>query len=80
MAASIFHSYLNIVMLLLMLAMGLLTLLFSHIVYGGSAVGLGLISGFLVFFLVSSTAIIFIPGLKQNCWVLPLRYGVFYAP
>jgi len=66
MAASIFHSYLNIVMLLLMLAMGLLTLLFSHIVYGGSAIGLGLISGFLVFFLISSTAIIFIPWLKSK--------------
>jgi uncharacterized protein (TIRG00374 family) len=66
MAASIFHSYLNIAMLLLMLAMGLLILLFSHVVYGGSALGLGMISGILVFFLGSSTAIIFIPRLKSK--------------
>jgi len=63
-AASIFHSYLNNVMLLLMLALGLLTLMFSHIVYGGSAVGLGLIAGILVASLIVSTAIIFIPWLK----------------
>jgi uncharacterized protein (TIRG00374 family) len=66
MAASIFHSYLNIAMLLLMLAMGLVTLLFSHVVYGGSALGLGLISGILVFSLGSSTAIIFVPWLKSK--------------
>ena len=65
-AASIFHSYLNNIMLLLMLAMGLLTLLFSHIVYGGGAVGLGLISGFLVFFLAASTVVIFVPWLKTK--------------
>jgi uncharacterized protein (TIRG00374 family) len=65
-AASIFHSYLNNVMLLLMLALGLLTLLFSHIVYGGSAVGLGLISAILVVSLMVSTAIIFIPWLKSR--------------
>ena len=65
-AASIFHSYLNNVMLLLMLALGLLTLLFSHIVYGGSAVGLGLIAAILVVSLIVSTAIIFIPWLKSR--------------
>ena len=65
-AASIFHSYLNNVMLLLMLALGLLTLLFSHIVYGGSAVGLGLISAILVVSLIVSTAIIFIPWVKSR--------------
>jgi uncharacterized protein (TIRG00374 family) len=66
MAASIFHSYLNNVMLLLMLALGLITLLFSHIVYGGSAVGLGLIAAILVVSIIVSTAIIFIPWLKSR--------------
>ncbi len=66
MAASIFHSYLNIVMLLLLLALGLISLLFSHIIYGGSAVGLGLISAILVVSLIVSTAIIFIPWLKSK--------------
>ena len=65
-AASIFHSYLNNVMLLLMLALGLLTLLFSHIVYGGSAVGLGLIATILVVFIIVTTAIIFIPWFKSR--------------
>jgi uncharacterized protein (TIRG00374 family) len=64
-AASIFHSYLNNVMLLLLLAVGLLSLLFSHVVYGGSAIGLGLISVILVASLVVSTAIIFVPWLKS---------------
>ena len=65
-AASFFHSYLNNVMLLLLLAMGLLTLLFSHIVYGGSAIGLGLIAAILVASLIVSTAIIFVPWLKTK--------------
>jgi uncharacterized protein (TIRG00374 family) len=65
-AASIFHSYLNNVMLLLLLAVGLLTLLFSHIVYGGSAIGLWFISGILIVSLVVSTAIIFIPCFKSG--------------
>jgi uncharacterized protein (TIRG00374 family) len=65
-AASIFHSYLNNVMLLLLLAMGLVTLLASHIVYGGRAVGLGLISAFLVVSLIVSTVIIFMPWLKSR--------------
>jgi uncharacterized protein (TIRG00374 family) len=65
-AASIFHSYLNNVMLLLLLALGLLSLLFSHTVYGGSAVGLGLITGLLVVILVISTATIFVPQLKSK--------------
>jgi len=53
-------------MLLLMLALGLLTLMFSHIVYGGSAVGLGLIAAILVVSLIVSTAIIFIPWFKSK--------------
>ena len=65
-AASIFHSYLNNVMLPLLLALGLITLVVSHTVYGGSAVGLGLISGLLVVSLIVSTAIIFVPWLKSR--------------
>jgi uncharacterized protein (TIRG00374 family) len=65
-AASIFHSYLNNVMLLLLLALGLISLLVSHIVYGGSAIGLGLIAAILVASLVVSTAIIFLPQFKSR--------------
>jgi uncharacterized membrane protein YbhN (UPF0104 family) len=63
-AASIFHSYLNNVMMLLLLSMGLISLLVSHTVYGGSVVGLGLIAGMLVFSLVVATAIILIGPLR----------------
>ena len=63
-AASIFHSYINNVMMLLLLTMGLISLLVSHIVYGGSAVGLGLIAGILVFLLIVATAIILISPLR----------------
>ena len=65
-AASIFHSYLNNVMLLLLLAVGLISLVVSHIVYGGSAIGLGLIAAILVVSLIVSTAIIFVPRLKSR--------------
>jgi uncharacterized protein (TIRG00374 family) len=75
-AASIFHSYLNNVMLLLLLALGLISLLFSHIIYGGSAVGLGLIAAILVVSLIVSTAMIFIPQLKS--WLLHLVNTVWH--
>jgi len=65
-AASIFHSYLNNVMLLLLLALGLISLLVSHIVYGGSAIGLGLIAAILVVSLIVSTAMVFVPQLKSR--------------
>jgi len=65
-AASIFHAYVNNIMLLLMFVVGLISLLVSHIVYGGSAIGLGLIAAILVVALFVSTAIIFIPWLKSK--------------
>jgi uncharacterized protein (TIRG00374 family) len=65
-AASIFHSYLNNVMLLLLLALGLISLLVSQTVYGGSAIGLGLIAAILVVSLIISTAIIFVPQLRSR--------------
>ena len=69
-AASIFHSYLNNVMLLVMLALGLIALLVSRTVYGGSAVGLWLIAAVLVVSLVASTAIIFVPQFKSRLFHL----------
>jgi uncharacterized protein (TIRG00374 family) len=64
-AASIFHSYLNNVMLILMLTIGLVTLLVSQAVYGGSAVVLGIAAVLMVLSLVISTVIIFIPQVKS---------------
>jgi uncharacterized protein (TIRG00374 family) len=65
-AASIFHSYLNNVMLLIMLVLGLSSLLLSHMAYGGSAVGLGLITAIVFFFIIGSTAMVFVPRLKSG--------------
>ncbi|MCG6536906.1 MAG: flippase-like domain-containing protein, partial [Syntrophales bacterium LBB04] len=75
-AASIFHSYLNNVMLLLLLALGLISLLISRTVYGGSAIGLGLIAAILVVSLIGSTVIIFVPKLKSR--LLHLTKTVWY--
>ncbi len=63
-AASLFHSYLNNVMMFLLLVLGLIVLLASNIVYGGGAVSLGLIAGFLVLSLGLATAMLFIARLR----------------
>ena len=49
-----------------MLALGLISLLVSQTVYGGSAIGLALIAAVMVVSLVVSTAIIFVPRLKSR--------------
>jgi uncharacterized protein (TIRG00374 family) len=67
-AASIFHSYLNNVMMLILLAVGLIWLPISHTVYSGGAIGLGLIAGMLIFSLVVATAMVFVGRLRA--WVL----------
>ncbi len=69
-AASVFHSYLNNVMLLGLLAVGLISLLSRSIVFGGSAIGLALIAAILVVTLIISTVIIIIPQVKSRL----LRY------
>ena len=64
-AASVFHSYLNNVMLILMLAVGLVSLLFSQTVSGGSAVVLGVAAVLMVVSLIITTVIIFVPQAKS---------------
>jgi uncharacterized protein (TIRG00374 family) len=78
-AASIFHSYINFVMLLLMLAWGLISLLVSQTIYGGSAIGLGLIATILVVSLVVSTAVIFVRQLKSRLLHLIKTVGHFFS-
>lgn len=63
-AASLFHSYLNNVMMFLLLAIGLVILLASNIVYGGGAVSLALICGVLILSLALATAMLFIARLR----------------
>jgi uncharacterized protein (TIRG00374 family) len=57
-AASIFHSYINNVMMLLLLAVGLGNLLATHVVSGAGAVGLGLSTGFIALGVVIATVIV----------------------
>jgi hypothetical protein len=75
-AASIFHSYLNNIMMLILLAVGLIWLPISHTVYGGGAIGLGLIAGMLVFSLVVATAMVFVSRLRS--WVLRMTNAVWH--
>jgi len=65
-AGSIFHSYLNNVTFLLMLAFGLVSLLVSQTVYGGSVVGLALIAILMVMALAVCTALMFVTQLKSG--------------
>lgn len=76
MAASIFHSYLNNVMMLILLAVGLIWLLISHTVYGGGAISLGLVAGMLVFSLVVATAMILVNSLRS--WVLRMTNAAWH--
>ena len=80
-AASIFHSYLDNVMLILFFALGLIYLLVSHTVFGGSAIGLGLIAAILVVFLFVSTSIIFVPQIQdQGAVFYQNGMALFYSP
>jgi len=75
-AASVFHSYLNNIMMFFLLAVGLILLLCGHIVYGGGSVSLGLITGVLVLSLVVATAIILVNRLRM--WVLHIFSTVLH--
>lgn len=75
-AASIFHSYINNVVMLLMLVSGLIYLLASGTAYGGSVIGLGLVSGMFVLLLVVATAILFVSPLRL--WVLHTSNAVWH--
>jgi uncharacterized protein (TIRG00374 family) len=75
-AASIFHSYINNVMMLILLAVGLIWLLISHTVYGGRAISLSLIAGMLVFSLVVATAMVFVSRLRA--WIFRMTNAVWH--
>ena len=62
--------------MLLLLAVGLISLLASHTVYGGSKISLGFITGVLVLLLVISTAILLISRLRT--WVLRTFNAVWH--
>jgi uncharacterized protein (TIRG00374 family) len=63
-AASIFHSYVNNVLMLILLAVGLIWLLVGHTVYGGGAISLALIAGMLVLSLIVATAMILVGQIR----------------
>jgi uncharacterized protein (TIRG00374 family) len=65
-AASIFHSYVNNVMMLVMLVVGLLWLLASHTVYGANAMDFGLVAGMLLLSLVVVTAMLLVSPLRST--------------
>jgi uncharacterized protein (TIRG00374 family) len=66
-AASIFHSYLNYIMMLGMMATGVIWLLVTHTFYTGQTISLGILTAGVLFATVTSTAIIFIA--KLRAWV-----------
>ncbi len=67
-AASLFHSYVNNVMMFVLMVVGLLIVLASNIVYGGGALSLALITAFLILGLAVATAMLFIARLRY--WLI----------
>jgi len=67
-AASIFHSYVNNIMMLALLVLGLALLLFGHIVFGGNLAALGLALAILALLFLIVTAMIVLRSLRS--WVL----------
>jgi len=63
-AASIFHSYLNNLIMTLLLVIGLFNLVFSHLIVGGGIISLGVSIGITVFFLFIATGILLKSGLR----------------
>ena len=69
-AASIFHSYINFIMMLVMMAIGVVWLLALHMFYLGGMITLAVISAMVVISTVMSTIIIFDSKLRN--WILSL--------
>ncbi len=65
-AASLFHSYLNDIMMLFLLVVGLIWVLLDHTVSGGVAISLALAAGLLVVSLVIATLMVMVGGLRSR--------------
>lgn len=63
-AASLFHSYINNIMMFFLLPISLLWLVLGRLVSGGAAVSLAFTAGVLFFFVGIATAIVFISRLR----------------
>ncbi|HXY73889.1 MAG TPA: flippase-like domain-containing protein, partial [Dehalococcoidales bacterium] len=67
-AASIFHSYINFIMMMLMMTIGVIWLLATHMLYIGGTITLAIIGLIVVLSTVVSTTIIFVSRLRR--WIL----------
>jgi len=63
-AASIFHSYLNNIMMFFLMPIALLWIVLGGLVSGGAAVSLSITAGVFIFFLGIGTAILFVSRLR----------------
>jgi len=75
-AASIFHSYVNNVMMLALLVAGIASVLFGHVVYGGNLAALGLLLVVLVILFFVVTAMIVLRSLRS--WVLRVTGAIWH--
>jgi uncharacterized protein (TIRG00374 family) len=75
-AASIFHSYINNITMLALLLIGLLLLIFRHVIYGGNLVGVILVVIILSVLLAIFTVMIVIQRLRR--WVLNISSKVWH--
>ncbi len=75
-AASIFHSYLNYVMMLLMMAVGIGWLLIVHDFPTGGAISLGILTALLISTSAASTFIVFVKPWRE--WVVRLLGKIWH--
>ena len=76
MAASIFHSYLNNVMMLVFPVIGLIWVLIGHYVHGGTAAIFAILTVILAFVIAIATTMMF--NYRIRSWVLRVVNGVWH--
>jgi len=78
-AASLFHSYINNVMMFFLLPISLLWLVLGRLVSGGAAVSLAFTAGLFIFFLGISAAILFVSRLRAVVLLIIHRLWHFFT-
>ena len=68
MAASVFHSYLNNIIMFVFPVIGLIYVLLRHLVHGGTATTFAILAVILVFIIIIATVIMLVPKIRS--WVL----------
>ena len=75
-AASVFHSYLNNIVMLIFPIIGLLWVLLSHIVHGGTATAFAILAAILVLIIAAGTVMILVYRVRS--WLLNIANVIWH--